>query len=48
MEDESGISLERFFDQWVYRKGHPVIDIDILSIKRGIKSCCQADKSIDY
>ena len=37
MEDESGISLERFFDQWVYRKGHPVLDIDILLSKEDLK-----------
>ncbi len=29
MEEVSGISLERFFDQWVYRKGHPIINLEI-------------------
>lgn len=37
MEDESGISLERFFDQWVYRKGHPVLDIDLVLSKDELK-----------
>ncbi|HET7643617.1 MAG TPA: M1 family metallopeptidase, partial [Nitrososphaeraceae archaeon] len=37
MEDESGISLERFFDQWVYRKGHPVLDIDLILSKDELK-----------
>ena len=37
MEDESGISLERFFDQWVYGKGHPVLDIDLVLSKDELK-----------
>src|SRR5689334_13764074 len=28
-EDVSGRSLERFFDQWVYRPGHPVVKAQI-------------------
>ena len=27
LEEVSGRSLERFFDQWVYRAGHPVLDV---------------------
>ncbi len=27
MEEESGRSLEGFFDQWVYRAGHPEMDV---------------------
>jgi aminopeptidase N len=26
MTEETGINLERFFDQWVYKPGHPVIN----------------------
>ena len=37
MEDESAISLEKFFDQWVYRKGHPVLDIDLVLSKDELK-----------
>jgi aminopeptidase N len=29
LEIESGRSLERFFDQWVYRAGHPVLEVRI-------------------
>lgn len=28
-EDISGKSLEQFFDQWLYRAGHPVVDVEI-------------------
>ena len=28
-EDVSGISLQRFFYQWIYRAGHPVLDIEL-------------------
>jgi aminopeptidase N len=28
-EDVSGRSLERFFDQWVYRPGHPVLKLKV-------------------
>jgi aminopeptidase N len=29
LEDASGKSLERFFEQWVYRAGHPELDVKI-------------------
>ncbi len=29
LEAESGRSLERFFDQWVFRPGHPVLEVKI-------------------
>ncbi len=29
LEEVSGRSLERFFDQWVHRPGHPRLDVDI-------------------
>jgi len=29
LEETSGISLERFFDEWVYRPGHPSLKITI-------------------
>lgn len=29
MEDVSGRGLERFFEQWIYRPGHPEIEIEI-------------------
>lgn len=29
MEEVSGRSLERFFDQWVFRAGHPVVEIKV-------------------
>jgi aminopeptidase N len=29
LEVESGRSLERFFDQWVYRPGHPVLEVKV-------------------
>lgn len=29
LEDTSGISLERFFDEWVYRPGHPSLKVGI-------------------
>src|SRR4029079_1511460 len=29
LEDVSGRSLERFFDQWVYRPGHPTLKIKV-------------------
>ncbi len=28
MTDATGVNLEPFFDQWVYRPGHPVLDYD--------------------
>jgi len=37
MEDISGISLEKFFDQWIYREGHPVINIDLLLLQGELK-----------
>jgi len=33
IEDVSGIQIQRFFDQWIYRKGHPEIDIEYALIK---------------
>ncbi len=29
LEEPSGRSLERFFDQWVYRPGHPVLKVKV-------------------
>jgi aminopeptidase N len=29
LEDASGKSLERFFEQWIYRAGHPELDVKI-------------------
>jgi aminopeptidase N len=29
LEEESGKSLERFFEQWVYRAGHPELEVKI-------------------
>lgn len=29
LEGVSGLSLERFFDEWVYRPGHPVLDVKV-------------------
>jgi aminopeptidase N len=29
LEDASGRSLERFFEQWVYRPGHPELDVKV-------------------
>ncbi|HEY3594052.1 MAG TPA: HEAT repeat domain-containing protein, partial [Polyangiaceae bacterium] len=29
LEDQSGKSLERFFEQWVYRAGHPDIEVKV-------------------
>ncbi len=29
LEKASGRSLERFFDQWVFRPGHPVLDVSV-------------------
>ncbi len=29
MEDESGRSLGRFFDQWVHKPGHPEMDVHV-------------------
>ena len=29
LEDVSGLSLDAFFDQWVYRPGHPVLKVKI-------------------
>jgi aminopeptidase N len=29
LEDVSGVSLDAFFDQWVYRPGHPVLKVKI-------------------
>lgn len=29
LEEASGRSLERFFDQWVYRPGHPVLKVKV-------------------
>jgi aminopeptidase N len=37
MEDVSGVSLEKFFDQWVYREGHPVLDINLELSKDELK-----------
>jgi aminopeptidase N len=34
MEEVSGRSLERFFEQWVYRAGHPELDVKIELQKR--------------
>jgi len=28
-EEASGRSLERFFDQWVYRPGHPELSVKV-------------------
>ena len=30
IEETSGKSMNTFFDQWVYRKGHPELDVEIL------------------
>ena len=30
LEDVSGVSLERFFDQWVYRAGHPTLKVEMV------------------
>ena len=37
MGDVSGISLIKFFDQWVYGKGHPVLNMDLLLSKEELK-----------
>jgi aminopeptidase N len=37
LEKSSGLSLERFFDQWVYRPGHPVFKVTA-SHERGLLS----------
>jgi len=29
LEETSGISLERFFDEWVYRPGHPALKVTV-------------------
>lgn len=29
LEDSSGLSLERFFDHWVYRPGHPELKVSV-------------------
>lgn len=29
LEEASGLSLERFFDQWVFRPGHPELDVKV-------------------
>ncbi len=29
LEEKSGLSLERFFDEWVYRPGHPSLKVNI-------------------
>jgi aminopeptidase N len=29
MEEISGISLQQFFDQWIYREGHPIFKLQI-------------------
>ena len=29
IEDKTGISFQRFFDQWVFNKGHPTLKIEI-------------------
>jgi aminopeptidase N len=29
LEEVSGINLQQFFDQWVYREGHPVLNLQI-------------------
>lgn len=29
LENASGLSLERFFDQWVYRPGHPSLKVNV-------------------
>lgn len=29
LEEASGISLEKFFDQWVYRPGHPMLTVHV-------------------
>ena len=48
MEDISGISLEKFFDQWVYREGHPVIDVDLVLSKEELKVVVkQIDQTIN-
>jgi aminopeptidase N len=37
LEKSSGLSLERFFDQWVYRPGHPALKVSV-SYERGLLS----------
>lgn len=32
-EEESGKSLQQFFDQWIYRKGHPVLRVEFSAVK---------------
>ena len=32
-----GLALGKFFDQWVYREGHPVLDVDLLLSKEELK-----------
>lgn len=29
MEETSGINLQQFFDQWIYREGHPILKLQI-------------------
>ena len=36
-EEVSGFSLQEFFEQWVYRKGHPILDIQYSLLKNQIK-----------
>jgi aminopeptidase N len=37
LETESGVSMEEFFDQWVYRPGHPALKVKI-AYERGYLS----------
>jgi aminopeptidase N len=36
-EEVSGFSLQEFFQQWVYREGHPILDIEYTLLKNQIK-----------
>jgi aminopeptidase N len=36
-EEVSGFSLQEFFEQWVYREGHPILDIEYTLLKNQIK-----------
>ena len=43
LEEVSGRSLERFFDQWVYRPGHPELKVKICLGGRPAQRARQAD-----
>ena len=37
LEEVSGFSLQEFFEQWAYREGHPILDIQYTLLKNQIK-----------